>query len=75
MSRAYADLSRDAYTYYWLAVNMRTFYHVVSHSKRKPVAADCMALCPFADYFNHAGHGVTKPMSKRALLSGDDSVR
>ena len=42
--------------YYWLIANTRTFYHELPGRKQKKKMAreDCMALCPFADYFNHA---------------------
>ncbi|KAF2089992.1 SET domain-containing protein [Saccharata proteae CBS 121410] len=59
--------SRELYTYYWLIVNTRTFYwdypKPVStkgrprNKKQKLVPDDCMALCPFMEYFNHADEG------------------
>ncbi|MCJ1367693.1 hypothetical protein MMC16_006827 [Acarospora aff. strigata] len=47
---------RGRYMYYWLIANTRTFYHELPGRKQKKKMAreDCMALCPFADYFNHA---------------------
>ncbi|KAF1991184.1 SET domain-containing protein [Aulographum hederae CBS 113979] len=55
---------REVFLYYWLLVNSRCFYWVIPSPKRRrgprpPKLApdDCMALCPFADYFNHADHG------------------
>jgi len=47
--------NREQYMYYWLLVNTRTFYHERPGKKRKASPReDRMALCPFADYFNHA---------------------
>lgn len=59
------EASKDLYQYYWLIVNTRCFYW--TYFKRAKEAAkkgktlsrdDCMALCPFADYLNHADEGV-----------------
>lgn len=60
------ETSKDLYQYYWLIVNTRCFYW--TYFKRAKEAArkgktlsrdDCMALCPFADYLNHADDGVS----------------
>ncbi|TID26320.1 set domain-containing protein [Venturia nashicola] len=57
---------KDLYQYYWLIINTRCFYW--THFKKAKEAArkgktlardDCMALCPFADYLNHADEGCT----------------
>lgn len=58
---------QELFTYYWLIVNTRTFYWdystISTKRKGKPgkklVGDDCMTLCPFADYFNHADGGVS----------------
>ncbi|KAK7513322.1 uncharacterized protein IWZ02DRAFT_78687 [Phyllosticta citriasiana] len=58
---------RGLYTYYWMTVNTRTFFwdYPTSNSnkprakKRKLAPDDCMALCPFMEYFNHADEGCT----------------
>ncbi|KAK8204772.1 hypothetical protein IWZ00DRAFT_85305 [Phyllosticta capitalensis] len=59
---------RRLYAYYWMIVNTRTFYWdypTNNHSskprakKRKLAVDDCMALCPFMEYFNHADEGCT----------------
>ncbi|KAH7057130.1 hypothetical protein B0J12DRAFT_568496 [Macrophomina phaseolina] len=59
---------RDMYVYYWMVVNTRTFYWdypTTSRTgkqqvkRRKLAADDCMALCPFMEYFNHADEGCT----------------
>jgi hypothetical protein len=51
-----ADL--DIYVYHWLIVNTRTFYFVPPGISTPSNPNDCMALCPFADYFNHSDAGV-----------------
>lgn len=67
--RGYLDddtLKSDLYTYYWLVVNSRCFYwdYPTASKGRKPAKRrrklppdECMALCPVADYFNHADEG------------------
>ncbi|KAI9733379.1 MAG: hypothetical protein M1834_003463 [Cirrosporium novae-zelandiae] len=53
--KVFPNANFDDYTYYWLLVNTRTFYWEVNDTVRN--RDDCMALCPFADYFNHADEG------------------
>ncbi|KAF2146260.1 uncharacterized protein K452DRAFT_263947 [Aplosporella prunicola CBS 121167] len=57
---------RELFTYYWLIVNTRTFYWDYptntrtgkqANKRRKLAPDDCMALCPFMEYFNHADEG------------------
>ncbi|KAK7731359.1 hypothetical protein SLS57_001298 [Botryosphaeria dothidea] len=57
---------RDLFTYYWMVVNTRTFYWDYPTTtrtgkqqvkRRKLDPDDCMALCPFMEYFNHADEG------------------
>ena len=55
----FPDADIETYTHYWLIVNTRTFYFMPPGVKNAPPQADRMALCPFADYFNHADHGVS----------------
>ena len=71
---AFPEISRQDYTYNWLLVNTRTFYHLLTADTRKkgrqrrlpPVARDdCMALCPLADCFNHSDEGVSRPVYLR----------
>ena len=53
---AFPNLTYSTYLYAWLLVNTRTF-HFTSSSLKMPKPTnpdDCMALNPFADYFNHA---------------------
>ena len=59
VSTAFPTLSYDHYLYNWLIVNTRTFYFTSRKIKTKnPLNRDdCMALIPFADYFNHADVG------------------
>lgn len=58
-----ADAARSArYTTAWLLVNTRSFYWAAARPRRgraraRPRREDCMALCPFVDYFNHGDDG------------------
>ncbi|KAI9050359.1 hypothetical protein LZ554_005525 [Drepanopeziza brunnea f. sp. 'monogermtubi'] len=57
---AYPDLSYDCYLHAWLLVNTRTFYYVSPTASARAAPKnrdDCMALNPFADYFNHTSSG------------------
>ncbi|KAH9868176.1 hypothetical protein J1614_007248 [Plenodomus biglobosus] len=84
------SLGKDAFTYIWLVVNTRTFYwdypdlgnaHPrLPKKKNKLTSADCYAMCPFMDYFNHSdmgceshrdakGYSVT---ADRAYRAGDE---
>jgi hypothetical protein len=55
VSNAFPSLSYEHYVYNWLIVNTRTFYFTSPRIKLPmPINSDdCMALNPFADYFNH----------------------
>ncbi|MDA4133584.1 MAG: SET domain-containing protein-lysine N-methyltransferase, partial [Thaumarchaeota archaeon] len=46
-------LALETYTYAWLLVNTRTFYHVTPRTEKLP-RDDHMVLQPVADLFNHA---------------------
>lgn len=60
----------EKYTYSWLIVNTRTFYFVAPGMETPSNPDDYMALCPFADYFNHASSGVgPKPFPGRACIA------
>ncbi len=63
VSAAFPTISYDRYLYCWFVVSTRTFYYTSPKIKnKKPLSHDdCLALMPFADYFNHAdvGSGVT----------------
>lgn len=53
--KCFPDLVYEDYLYHWLVVNTRTFHYTSSsrQSKKPSNPDDCMALNPFADYFNH----------------------
>ncbi|KAI9742547.1 MAG: hypothetical protein M1818_003687 [Claussenomyces sp. TS43310] len=59
VSTAFPALSYDHYLYNWFMVSTRTFYYTSPGMKtQKPVNHDdCLAITPFADYFNHADMG------------------
>jgi hypothetical protein len=57
VSQAFQGLDERSYLYRWLIVNTRTFYWTAPGTKRPRAPHDCMALNPFADYFNHADEG------------------
>ncbi|KAF2401991.1 SET domain-containing protein [Trichodelitschia bisporula] len=63
-------VEREEFEYYWLVVNTRVFFwpHAVrwkaggaGGGKRRKIKSvnqdECLALCPVADYLNHAGSG------------------
>lgn len=52
--RVLPSLDREKYIYHWLLVNTRSFYYVPKGSGRPDDGNDAMAMCPFADYFNHS---------------------
>ncbi|CZT40887.1 uncharacterized protein RSE6_00558 [Rhynchosporium secalis] len=58
-STAYPTIAYEVYVHSWLLINTRTFYFVTPKQRGvKPSPApknryDCLALNPFADYFNH----------------------
>ena len=55
----FPNASLERFTHHWLIVNTRTFYFEPPGAKKVTTREDRMALCPFADYFNHADHGVS----------------
>ncbi|KAF2665049.1 SET domain-containing protein [Microthyrium microscopicum] len=58
-----AGQSEADYRYYWMMVNTRCFFwkFAKAHTADSPPSSvdECMALCPYADYFNHASSGCT----------------
>lgn len=64
VSKTCTSLSKTDYIYNWLLVNTRTFYYVAPGTKKRLKPDDCMALNPFADYFNHSDHGCDVFFSK-----------
>jgi hypothetical protein len=53
----FPDTDRMSYCYYWLIVNTRSFYHLPRGADTPKERNDAIALCPFADYFNHTDVG------------------
>ncbi|KAI9784718.1 MAG: hypothetical protein M1816_000721 [Peltula sp. TS41687] len=60
--KAFPEVAKEDYLYHWLVVNSRSFYYIIPGMMKLP-PSDCMALCPFMDYFNHAETGVKSPVS------------
>jgi len=60
IKRAFPTIARYTYLYYWLIINTRSFYFELPGPKATRPKDDRMALCPFADFFNHADHGVSE---------------
>ncbi|KAF2839012.1 SET domain-containing protein [Patellaria atrata CBS 101060] len=46
-------LDKEVYSYYWMIVNTRCFFWEFADIKPKN-SETCLAMFPFADYFNHA---------------------
>ena len=70
----------DDFTYYWALVNSRCYYWKYAKS-RKPVGGsgqrlpdECLALCPFADLFNHGNDGVCFFIYARQKLTMDSAI-
>jgi len=57
VSAAFPTLLYDPYIYHWFIISTRTFYYTSSKVKKRLNRDDCLALAPFADYFNHADVG------------------
>lgn len=73
-SEAFPALNEEEYRYNWLIVNTRTFYWVAPGAKRPSVRDDCMALAPFADYFNHADTGCKVNFGEEGITVTADRV-
>ncbi|EEP75633.1 predicted protein [Uncinocarpus reesii 1704] len=50
----YPCIDLKAFTYYWLAAHTRCFFYVAKNAAVPEDRNEAMALCPFADYFNHS---------------------
>jgi hypothetical protein len=74
VSKAFPQLACDTYLYNWLIVNTRTFYWVTPGNKKRPPPDDCMALNPFADYFNHADTGCVVEFGPKGFSIVSDRV-
>lgn len=80
VSKAFPQISYEDYIYYWCIVNTRTFYFTSPKINKSPTRDDCMALNPFADYFNHADSGCEvsftdtehKITSERSIARGSE---
>jgi len=55
---AFPDLRYDVYCHHWLLVSTRTFYYTAPEVTSPPANSDeCLAIIPYADYFNHGDAG------------------
>lgn len=54
----FPDTDWEAYSYYWLIVNTRSFFYVRPGEEPPEDRNDAVALVPFADYFNHVDGAV-----------------
>jgi hypothetical protein len=70
VSKAFPQVVHDDYLYYWLVINTRSFYYVRPGSAQTSIITsnDCMALCPFIDYFNHSDSGVSLSLFPRFIF-------
>ena len=59
VASAFPTLSYDRYLFNWFVVSTRTFYYTSPEIEiNGPLDSDdCLALVPYADYFNHANVG------------------
>lgn len=58
VSPVFPNLSYDIFRHYWLVVSTRTFYYTAPGVESPPEDPDeCLALIPYADYFNHSDEG------------------
>jgi hypothetical protein len=73
-SAAFPNIQEEDYKYNWLLVNTRTFYWVAPGTKKTPPRDDCLALAPFADYFNHADTGCSVTFSPEGITIKSDKV-
>jgi hypothetical protein len=70
-----SEIKEQTFKYYWMLVNSRCYYWDFAQSRKrkrgeeKIVSVDeCMALCPFADYFNHGSSGCTFNSTKAGCV-------
>lgn len=66
--------SFDQYTYNWFLVGTRTFYFTHQDTPDDIDPYECIALVPFADYFNHAEHGCSVHFSPECYSFSADRV-
>jgi hypothetical protein len=74
VTQAFPSISQELYTYNWLIVNTRTFFYVAPGAKQPSSHDDCMALNPFADYFNHAEQGCIVEYGSEGFIITSDRV-
>lgn len=55
VKQVYPSIDQKIFTYYYLAAHTRCFFYVAKDAEAPEDRSDAMALCPFADYFNHSG--------------------
>ncbi|KAK5075732.1 hypothetical protein LTR70_010040 [Exophiala xenobiotica] len=57
VSAALPAVSYDDFVYSWFIVGTRTFYYTHPDTQEPLDSNECLALVPFADYFNHVDVG------------------
>ena len=57
---AFPDTDFETFIYYWVVANTRCFHYTPPDEQPPEDKNDAMALCPFADYFNHSEDGVSR---------------
>ena len=55
----FPDTDSEMFMYYWVVANTRCFHYTPPDEEPPEDKNDAMALCPFADYFNHSEEGVS----------------
>lgn len=53
----FPDTDVEMFLYYWIVANTRCFHYTPPDEEPPEDRNDAMALCPFADYFNHSEEG------------------
>ncbi|KAL4906894.1 hypothetical protein BDW74DRAFT_176495 [Aspergillus multicolor] len=54
VAAVFPETDWEAFSYYWLIVNTRSFFYLMPGQEPPEDRNDAMALLPFADYFNHS---------------------
>jgi hypothetical protein len=57
--RTQPNVTFEEYVYFWLIVNTRCLFYDFEKNPHPTRRDDCMCLCPYIDYFNHADKGVS----------------
>jgi len=67
--------SKDDYTWAWLTVNTRSLFYKLDTPEYEDLPRDeCMALCPFIDYFNHSDDGCKVELTPEGYTVTTNSV-